>query len=180
MGRSRSARRALSCQFIGLLQRQELYACPSIRVERMAASTFTTCGRTGLKSAISAGPTLVASMTADLYAAYPEGEVFAFDGNNWEHLGNPIGTLKNAINFTHKAPTKANGLSAPGPWEGGRKRGGKWEDLGRLGDSTEVVGLTLYNGSLYAGAIPRAEVFRSTVQQMGVDSQAFRSARLRC
>ena len=24
-----------------------------------------------------------------LYAAYPQGEVFAFDGKNWEHLGNP-------------------------------------------------------------------------------------------
>jgi hypothetical protein len=29
-----------------------------------------------------------------------------------------------------------------------------------LGDATEVVGLTVYNGGLYAGTIPRAELFR--------------------
>ena len=29
-----------------------------------------------------------------------------------------------------------------------------------LGDATEVIGLTVYNGSLYAGTIPRAELFR--------------------
>jgi hypothetical protein len=32
--------------------------------------------------------------------------------------------------------------------------------MGRLGDSTEVMDLTVYNGKLYAGTIPRAEVFR--------------------
>jgi hypothetical protein len=39
-------------------------------------------------------------------------------------------------------------------------RGGKWQDGGHPGDSTEVIGLTTYNGTLYAGTIPRAEVFR--------------------
>ena len=39
-------------------------------------------------------------------------------------------------------------------------RDGKWIDRGRPGDSTEVIGLTVYNGSFYAGTIPRAEVFR--------------------
>ena len=29
-----------------------------------------------------------------------------------------------------------------------------------LGDSTEINGLTVYNGKLYAGSIPRAEVYR--------------------
>ncbi|MBX3436791.1 MAG: LamG domain-containing protein, partial [Planctomycetaceae bacterium] len=33
-------------------------------------------------------------------------------------------------------------------------------DLGRLGDATEVVGIATYNGSLYAGTIPRAEICR--------------------
>ena len=32
--------------------------------------------------------------------------------------------------------------------------------MGRLGDSTEVMALNVYNGMLYAAAIPRAEVFR--------------------
>ena len=40
------------------------------------------------------------------------------------------------------------------------RRDDKWVDVGRLGDATEIVGLTVYNGSLYGGSIPRAEVFR--------------------
>jgi hypothetical protein len=38
--------------------------------------------------------------------------------------------------------------------------GDKWTDCGRLGDSIEINGLAVYNGKLYAGSIPRAEVFR--------------------
>jgi hypothetical protein len=50
-----------------------------------------------------------------------------------------------------------------GTWPKGMiavRRAGKWVDLGRLGDATEIVGLTVYNGSLFAGTIPRAELFR--------------------
>src|SRR5262249_51548291 len=50
-----------------------------------------------------------------------------------------------------------------GSWPKGKVavlRDGKWVDLGRLGDATEVIGLANYNGSFYAGTIPRAEVFR--------------------
>jgi hypothetical protein len=36
----------------------------------------------------------------------------------------------------------------------------KWVDCGRAGDCLEINGLTVYNGSMYAGTIPRAEVFR--------------------
>jgi hypothetical protein len=96
-----------------------------------------------------------------LFAAYPQGEVFAFDGKSWEELGNPFGTEKEC-NQLH-AQGAYQGEWFVGTWPLGKvavKRAGKWIDLGRMGDSTEVVGLTLYNGSLYAGAIPRAEVFR--------------------
>lgn len=96
-----------------------------------------------------------------LFVAYPRGEVFAFDGNEWEHLGNPIGT-EQECNQLHSQGA-CQGEWFVGTWPLGKvavKRSGKWVDLGRMGDSTEVVGLTLYNGSLYAGAIPRAEVFR--------------------
>jgi len=96
-----------------------------------------------------------------LYAAYPQGEVFAFDGKSWERLGNPYETFENC-NQLH-AQGAYQGEWFVGTWPFGKvavQREGKWVDLGRLGDSTEIVGLTLYNGSLYAGAIPRAEVFR--------------------
>ena len=36
----------------------------------------------------------------------------------------------------------------------------KWTDCGRLGDALEMNALTVYNGKLYSGSIPRAEVFR--------------------
>jgi hypothetical protein len=96
-----------------------------------------------------------------LYAAYPRGEVFAFDGTSWEQLGNPYVTQQ-ACNQLH-AQGAYQGEWFVGTWPLGKvavKRDGKWVNLGRLGDSTEIVGLSMYNGSLYAGAIPRAEVFR--------------------
>ncbi|MBI1789562.1 MAG: hypothetical protein HYR60_18670, partial [Acidobacteria bacterium] len=37
---------------------------------------------------------------------------------------------------------------------------GRFVDCGRLGDSTGINALAVYNGKLYVGAIPRAEVFR--------------------
>ena len=42
-------------------------------------------------------------------------------------------------------------------WDADRRR---WRQTGRLGDSTEVMALNVYNGKLYSSTIPRAEVFR--------------------
>ncbi|MDQ1328433.1 MAG: hypothetical protein QG641_1718, partial [Candidatus Poribacteria bacterium] len=36
----------------------------------------------------------------------------------------------------------------------------EWIDCGKLGDSIEINGLTVYSGKLYGGTIPRSEVFR--------------------
>ncbi|MBI3860287.1 MAG: LamG domain-containing protein [Planctomycetia bacterium] len=96
-----------------------------------------------------------------LFAAYPQGEVFAFDGTNWENLGNPFGT-RDECNQIHSLGV-FQGVLYAGTWPKGRIavwRGGKWVDRGRPGDATEVIALTVYNGSFYAGTIPRAEVFR--------------------
>jgi len=96
-----------------------------------------------------------------LFAAYPKGEVYAYDGSAWENLGNPHGSTKEC-NQIHALGVFRGELYA-GSWPKGKvavRKGGEWVDLGRLGDATEVVGLTVYNGSLYAGTIPRAEVFR--------------------
>lgn len=96
-----------------------------------------------------------------LYAAYPNGEVFAYNGQDWARLGNPLGSLKQC-NQLH-AHGVYQGELYVGTWPFGRvalRRNDKWIDLGRLGEATEVVGLTVYNGSFYAGTIPHAEVFR--------------------
>jgi hypothetical protein len=96
-----------------------------------------------------------------LYAAFPQGEVFAYDDKTWEDLGNPIGSL-DLCDQIHSQGVYQGELYV-GTWPFGRvavRRGHKWADVGRLGDATEIVGLTVYNGSLYGGSIPRAEVFR--------------------
>ncbi|WP_428305681.1 LamG-like jellyroll fold domain-containing protein [Lacipirellula sp.] len=96
-----------------------------------------------------------------LYAAYPQGEVYEYDGTSWRNLGNPHRTHE-ACNQIHSLGVYRGELYE-GSWPQGRVavwRNGQWIDLGQLGDSTEVIGLTVYNGCFYAGTIPRAEVFR--------------------
>lgn len=96
-----------------------------------------------------------------LYAAFPKGEVYAYDGSTWENLGNPYGDLV-ICNQVHSQGVYQGNLHI-GAWPKGKvavRRDGQWEDTGPLGDATEVTSLTTYNGCLYAGTIPRAEVFR--------------------
>ena len=96
-----------------------------------------------------------------LYAAFPEGKVFAYDGKKWDDLGNPFGSLA-VCNQVHSHGVYRGELYV-GTWPLGKvavRQNDKWVDVGRLGDATEIVGLTVYNGCLYGGSIPRAEVFR--------------------
>jgi hypothetical protein len=106
-------------------------------------------------------PHTMAVHDGKLYAAYPKGEVFAFDGTSWNGLGNPFGSTM-ICNQIHSMGVHRGELYV-GTWPLGKiavLRDGKWQDSGHPGDSTEVIGLTTYNGTLYAGTIPRAEVFR--------------------
>jgi hypothetical protein len=106
-------------------------------------------------------PHAMAVNDGQLFAAYPQGEVFAYDGQSWTPLGNPHGSF-DECNQIHSLGVYRGELYE-GSWPKGKVavwRDGKWIDLGQLGDSTEVVALTAYNGCLYAGSIPRAEVFR--------------------
>lgn len=96
-----------------------------------------------------------------LFTAFPEGKVFGYDGEAWADLGNPYSSL-DECNQLHSHGDYRGELYV-GTWPLGKVavlRSGKWVDVGRLGDSTEIVGLTVYNGCLYGGSIPRAEVFR--------------------
>ncbi len=96
-----------------------------------------------------------------LYAAFPEGKVFAYDGKKWDDLGNPFGSLA-VCNQVHSHGVYRGELYV-GTWPLGKvavRQNDKWVDVGRLGDATEIVSLTVYNGCLYGGSIPRAEVFR--------------------
>jgi hypothetical protein len=96
-----------------------------------------------------------------LYGAYPQGEVFEYAGDDWKSLGNPYSAF-DQCNQLHTMGVYQGELYV-GTWPYGKVaiwRDGKWVDVGRMGDATEIVGLIVYNGSFYAGSIPRAEVFR--------------------
>ncbi len=89
--------------------------------------------------------------------------VRSFDGGDWRDLGNPIGDPERCDEI-HTLVTFRGALHA-GTWPLGRVARwdadrGRWRQAGRLGDSTEVMALNVYNGKLYGAAIPRAEVFR--------------------
>ncbi|MDX6540546.1 MAG: hypothetical protein QOI71_2156, partial [Gaiellales bacterium] len=89
--------------------------------------------------------------------------VRSFDGSEWSDLGNPIGDARRCDEI-HSLVTFRGALYA-GTWPLGRvarrdERHGRWRATGRLGDSTEVMALNVYNGKLYGAGIPRAEVFR--------------------
>jgi Concanavalin A-like lectin/glucanases superfamily len=89
--------------------------------------------------------------------------VWSFDGERWADLGNPLGD-PDACDEIHSLTTFGGALHC-GTWRLGRvarwdERAARWRQVGRLGDSTEIMALNVYNGMLYAASIPRAEVFR--------------------
>jgi hypothetical protein len=89
--------------------------------------------------------------------------VHAFDGTAWEDLGNPLGDPSRCDEI-HTLATYRGSLHV-GTWPLGRVArwdavDRRWRQTGRLGDSSEVMALNVYNGKLYGATIPRAEVFR--------------------
>lgn len=109
-------------------------------------------------------PHAMAVHDGKLFVGYPN--VFAYDGQNWEFAGTPLGNTPVEL----KPHLQVHSLSVfrgkliAGMWPEARvveyQGGEKWLDRGRLGDGTEINALTVYNGKLYAGAIPRGEVSR--------------------
>jgi hypothetical protein len=89
--------------------------------------------------------------------------VLTFDGATWTDLGNPLDDHLRCSQI-HSLVVFRDAIHA-GHWPLGRvsrwdASAGRWQQTGRLGDSTEVNALTVFNGKLYAGSLPRAEVFR--------------------
>ncbi len=89
--------------------------------------------------------------------------VHTFDGTAWDDLGNPVGDpvrcdeIHTLVTYRGALHAGTWPLGRVARWDAARRR---WQQTGRLGDSSEIMALNVYNGKLYGAAIPRAEVFR--------------------
>ena len=82
--------------------------------------------------------------------------MFRYDGKEWTSLGSPEGMRPEALCVYNGA------IYATGYDEGAVYRfdGETWSRAGRLGDSTQVYGLAIHEGKLYAGTWPNGTVYR--------------------
>lgn len=89
------------------------------------------------------------------------GELWSFDGETWRDEGNPEPDPDDASQLHSFA--RPGGRLAVGTWPLGHVRrleAGKWVSLGGPAGATEINGLQLFGGMLYAGALPYAELSR--------------------
>ena len=93
-------------------------------------------------------------------STYDEGHVFRYDGTNWTDSGQ-VGPRENTQTYSFAVH---EGRLHVGTWSTGRvfrhRADNNWEDMGRLGEELEVMGMIVHNGKLYAGSLPSAEVYR--------------------
>ena len=89
------------------------------------------------------------------------GAVYAYDGKEWESLGNPFGTQERCDQI-HCMEIYMGEIYAGICPQGDLAvyRNGAWEECGRLENSREPNGLTVYNGKFYNGSLPRADIYR--------------------
>ncbi len=101
--------------------------------------------------------------------SYDGGDVFRFDGKTWTDFGK---LEANTQNYSFAVFERALYI---GSWPSGKVY--RWTgaapgagalgeakvpfvDTGRLGEEMEVMGMLVHNGSLYAGTLPLAELYR--------------------
>jgi hypothetical protein len=96
---------------------------------------------------------------------FPGAEICTFDGDSWDSLGNPLGSWEKC-NQVHTLGLHRGDLVA-GTWPDpvAARRNGQWEHGGFLDDSIETNDLEVYNGKLYAGTIPRGDIWRYEANQ---------------
>lgn len=101
---------------------------------------------------------------------YDEGHVYRYDGTEWTDLGNvgekentqtyAFSTYQGALQVATWRTGKVFAWQAPTPAAAKDVLGGHWQDRGRLGEELEVMGMLVHNGSLYAGTLPLAQMYR--------------------
>jgi hypothetical protein len=92
--------------------------------------------------------------------SYDGGHVYRYDGSTWTDCGQ-LGDNSNTQTYSFAVH---EGRLYVGTWRSGKvyryAADGQWEDVGRLGEELEVMGMLVHNGKLYAGTLPLAEVYR--------------------
>ncbi len=89
---------------------------------------------------------------------YDEGAVYRYDGNQWEHQGHIEGATQTYGFATYRGDLFVSEWPHAKVlrWGGGTQ----WLSAGRLGEEKESMPLMVYNGKLYGGTLPLAEVYR--------------------
>lgn len=92
---------------------------------------------------------------------YNKGRIYAYDpaSGTWEDWGNPHPATTQIYSFVD-----FNGELLAGTWKGAKvfaiEAPHRYRDLGLLGREEEVMGMAVYNGKLYAGTLPLAQIYR--------------------
>jgi hypothetical protein len=93
-------------------------------------------------------------------SSYDAGHVFRYDGNAWKDCGQ-VGEIENTQTYSFAVH---HGRLFVGTWRSGKvfryDADDRWEDMGRLGEELEVMGMMVHNGKLFAGSLPLAHVYR--------------------
>ncbi len=94
-----------------------------------------------------------------IYATgYDEGAVYRYDGESWEHMG----VIEGATQTYGFATYRDDLYVSEWPHAKVFRYAGDthWSDVGQLGDEKETMPLVVYNGKMYGGTLPLAEVYR--------------------
>ena len=94
-----------------------------------------------------------------IYATgYDEGAVYRFDGEAWEDLGVLEGANQTYGFATHRGDLYVSEWPHAKVFRFDGKN--KWLPAGRLGEELESMPLIVYNGKMYGGTLPSAEIYR--------------------
>lgn len=95
----------------------------------------------------------------DIFASgYDQGAVYRFDGQQWEHQGDLQGATQTYGFATHRGQLYVSEWPNASVFRWGGDK--QWLFAGRLGDELEAMPLMVYNGKMYGGTLPLAEVYR--------------------
>lgn len=91
-------------------------------------------------------------------SGYDEGAVYRYDGEQWEHLGILAGANQTYGFATHRGELYVSEWPHAKVFRWGGSK--NWLPAGQLGEELETMPMMVYNGKMYAGTLPLAEVYR--------------------